>query len=174
MPRFKPGDRVQIAGDIARFHACAIGVIVPHTEDAASVLNQYQVRLANGTVAVFFDFQLRPPAALHARMTFDSASAKQPAGTRGVVPGRHLRFVSGNLEIDLKITHGEEKSVVGQLRAGAAPLYAVATLVMRNGTIRSEPVDAEGEFYFRDVPAGELTLEVLVPGNAVLATFVVG
>jgi len=46
VPRFRIGDRVQVVGDIARFYACPVGIIVQGESDTASVLNQYTVRLA--------------------------------------------------------------------------------------------------------------------------------
>ena len=65
MPRFKLGDRVQLVGDIARFYACIVGVVVKGGTYPSAILNQYTVRLADGTVAAFFDFQLEiPPAGM--------------------------------------------------------------------------------------------------------------
>jgi hypothetical protein len=61
MPRFKPGDRVQLIGDISRFYKCVIGVVLDCGGSASSILKTYLVRLADNTVDLFFDFQLQTP-----------------------------------------------------------------------------------------------------------------
>src|SRR5438034_11787964 len=121
MPRFRVGDRVQLTGDIARFYACIIGVIIQDGEYPASVLSQYKVRLADGTVAVFFDFQLLSPPAIRAYISFDSAVTRKDTGTRGTPNGRHVYLVAASVEIHVKITGAHSKSIIGQVTSGKTP-----------------------------------------------------
>src|SRR5216683_3309106 len=103
MPRFKIGDRVQLVGDIARFYACIVGTIIQGRGYPASVLNQYTVRLADGTVATFFDFQLQIPPAVTAHIIFDSSVASRGRGTRGTGTVRQVRLLARNIDIHLRI-----------------------------------------------------------------------
>jgi hypothetical protein len=72
MPRFEYGDRVQVIGDIARFYKCVVGAVIADERDAVSEMNQYKVRLADGSESDFFDFQLQSPAVMTGRLIEDS------------------------------------------------------------------------------------------------------
>jgi hypothetical protein len=174
VPRFRVGDRVQLVGDIARFYACIIGVVIQDGTYPASVLNQYKVQLADGTVGVFFDFQLQTPPALHAHVIFDSTVSKKNTGTRGATSGRHVQMASRDVELHFKITDGAKRSIFGQVTAGAVPLRtALVTLLVNAQTVDSKATDDAGEFELSNVPEGEVTIEVLAPGRRVLATLTI-
>src|SRR5688572_10854098 len=99
MPRFKFGDRVQLFGDIARFYPCIVGVIICDGNSPAAVLNQYKVRLADGTENVFFDFQLQSPPVTTGRLIVDTISPKSPAPTGGQPPDRQVQLVGRDVDI---------------------------------------------------------------------------
>src|SRR5437762_9500645 len=99
MPRYKVGDRVQLAGDIARFYPCVVGVVTGGGADPSSLLVQYQVRLADGAVATFFDFQLQSSPVVRAHAVFGGSISTQNIGTRGALEGRHVHLVAAGVEI---------------------------------------------------------------------------
>jgi hypothetical protein len=174
MPRFRIGDRVQLIGDIARFYICVVGVVIEDGTYPASVLNQYKVRLADGTVAVFFDFQLQTPPAFRAHVIFDSAVAKKNTGTRGAPTGRHVQLAARDIELHLKITGSVKKSIVGQVTAGTNPMRkALVSLLVDDQPVDSKTTDDAGEFELHDVQPGDATIEVLVPGRRIIATLTI-
>src|SRR5580765_7539078 len=101
MPRYKVGDRVQLAGDISRFYPCVVGVVDSGGDDPSSLLIQYQVRLADGAIATFFDFQLQSLPVVRAQVVFDGPISTPPMGTRGALEGRHIHIVAPGVEIHL-------------------------------------------------------------------------
>jgi hypothetical protein len=174
MPRFEPGDRVQLVGDIARFYTCIVGVIVSDDDNSASVLNQYQVRLADGTIAAFFDFQLHTPPLTSARVIFDSLLTSTAGGTRGETTGRHMHLVGRDVDFHLKITGSSQKAILGQITAGAKVLKkALVTLMVENKVTETVATDDSGEFALRSVPSGAVGIEVFVPARRVLASMTV-
>jgi hypothetical protein len=170
MPRFNVGDRVQLAGDIAGYYKCVIGVIETTGGDAASVLNQYLVRLADGTAGEFFDFQLQNPPAVPATPVFDSAVSKTSSGTRGVLSGRHLQFVVRDVDIHLKITSATN-SVIGQVTSGLDPTRCALITIEQDGHIQTKSPDEQGGFEFREVSEGDIRIEFLIRDRRVIATF---
>jgi len=173
MPRFKLGDRVQLVGDIARFYACIVGVVVKGGTYPSAILNQYTVRLADGTVAVFFDFQLETPPAGTAQIIFDSAASKT-SGTRGAATARNMRLLGRGIDIHLKISGGTKKTIAGQVTAGTSVMRnALVSVVLGDQTVDSTSTDDTGEFTLGDVPPGDITIEVLMPSRRIVAAITV-
>jgi hypothetical protein len=171
MPRLKAGDRVQLIGDIAHFYSCTVGVVVSGNEYPASVLNQYKVRLADGTEGTFFDFQLEMPAVITARLILDSAAVSKPPGARGTPPDRHVRMLGRDIDIHLRIrTAGSEgATIVGQIAASATPMAkAQATLLVHDDAVETTITDDLGEFTLRGAPRGDIKIEVFLPGRRIL------
>jgi hypothetical protein len=157
MPRFKVGDRVQLAGDIARFYACLVGVIADTEKDPSSALAQYEVRLADETVATFFDFQLQSPPVVRAQIMFDTL-------------GRDIHIVASGVEIRLKISDTPNRSLTGQVTlAKAAACKALVSLLIDGTAIDTKPTNASGAFEFHEAPAGDVALEAVVPGKRIVA-----
>ncbi|HEY2381061.1 MAG TPA: hypothetical protein VGK48_07750 [Terriglobia bacterium] len=173
MPRFNAGDRVQLVGDIARFYKCAVGLIVDNGGTGVSVLNQYKARLADGTTAVFFDFQLQTPPAIHARTVFDSAVSKKEAGTRGALSGRHVQLVSRDVEIHLKVSGSLQKSIIGQVATGTALVGCTLVTLTQNGKSISKPADAAGEFVFTEISDGDVAVEVFARDRRIIVACVI-
>jgi hypothetical protein len=171
MPRFKIGDRVQIVGDIARFYACVIGVIVEDGTYPSAVLNQYNVRLADGTVAAFFDFQLQTPAAVTAHVIFDSSVSPKSTGTRGTTAVRQVRLLARDVDIQLNVSGSKKKTVVGRLSIGATAIRnGLVTLLSGDQVLGSTSSDDSGEFTAQHVPAGKVTMEFFIPSRRIIAT----
>jgi voltage-gated potassium channel Kch len=174
MPRFKHGERVQLVGDIARFYACMVGVVVKGSTYPSAILNQYTVRLADGTVAAFFDFQLETPAAMSAQIIFDSAKPHKTAGTRGAATARNLRLIARGIDIHLKISGGAKKTIAGQVIAGPSAMRnALVTVSVLDQTVDSASTDDSGEFTVGDIPPGDITIEVLIPSRRIVAAITV-
>jgi hypothetical protein len=165
-----------VVGDIARFHACTVGVVVQGESYTASVLNQYAVRLADGTTATFFDFQLQTPPTVTAHLIFDSSSAPKAAGTRGAAV-RQLRLLARNVDIHLRISDSpqeKKKTVIGQITAGATVVRnALVTLLIGGQSLDSTSTDQAGEFTLSDVASGEVTIEIVIPSRKILASLIV-
>jgi hypothetical protein len=169
MARFKPGDRVQLISDIARFYQHVIGVVLERSTDERSVLVQYPVRLADATVATFYDFQLQMPPIVRAHAVFDSFDSKEHAGVRDPTEDRQICLAGAGIEIDLKMIAGFDKSILGHVRVGNTPLAAaLITLVVEDLPIATVPTDADGHFEFREVPGGEIMFETFLPGKRVV------
>ena len=170
MSRFKPADRVQLISDIAKFYKHIIGVVLDRSTDQRSVLVQYPVRLADGTVGTFYDFQLQTPPLVRAHAVFDSSFSKEHAGVRGPSEDRHMCLAAAGIEIHLKITGRVQKSISGQVRAGNIPLAAaLVTPLVEDRPIDTVATNTEGEFEIHEVPVGEIMFETCVPGKRVVA-----
>ena len=170
MARFRIGDRVQLMGDIARFYTSVVGVIVTGDAYPASVLNQFTVRLADGTVATFFDFQLQSPPAVTAHVILDTSTAPKATGTRGAAPVRQMRLLARDVDIHLRISGTTTKTIVGQVLAGPTPMRgALVTLILGNEVLQSTVTDESGEFTLRDATPQSVVLEVLIPGRRIQA-----
>jgi len=171
MPRYKVGDRVQLAGDISRFYPCVVGVVDSGSDDPSSLLIQYQVRLADGAIATFFDFQLQSLPVVRAQVVFDGPISTQPMGTRGVLEGRHIHVVAPGVEIHLRISDTPPRSVIGELTAGKTPMpCALVTLMTDDHPIGTKPTDGSGEFEFHEVPEGNVAIEAFLPGRRIVAS----
>jgi hypothetical protein len=165
MPRFEYGDRVQVIGDIARFYKCVVGAVIADERDAVSEMNQYKVRLADGSESDFFDFQLQSPAVMTGRLIEDSGQT---------AAGRELRFSARNIYIHLEIKGSAEKSVVGVVKIGSTVLPNALVTAWNPDRISAPAVsNNDGEFTFQDVAPGEIRIEVFVPTSRILVSLVV-
>lgn len=168
MARFKVGDRVELTGDIAQFYPCRIGIIVAADTRLSAVLHQYQVRLADKKENIFFDFQLTSLPAAVARIMFDSSVSAKNHGVRGKAPGRHLRAISGTIDIHLRVD-ASKATIVGQVMAGVSKQHpALVSLLVENEPVKTTSTDDLGEFSFRHVPAGDVMVEVAMPSKRIL------
>jgi len=173
MPRFAVGDRVQLTGDISRFYPSIIGVVITDREYPASVLSQYRIRLADGSVATFFDFQLLSPPAVRAYVSFDSAVTKDETNPDGTLNGRQVYLVAAGVEIRLNISGLAGTSVRGQVSSGKTPApRALITLVRDNDPIETKPTDDAGEFEFQNLEPGGIKIETLLPGKRILTSLI--
>jgi hypothetical protein len=170
LPRFTIGDRVQLVGDIARFYTCVAGVILNDDAYPASVLNQYRVRLADGTVGTFFDFQLQSPPTVTAHVILDTSVAPKSAGTRGGPAARQIRLLARDIDIHLHISGAAKKTIVGQIVTGTAIMRrALVTVLLGDQAADSTATDDSGEFTLRDVAPGKVTIEIIIPGRRIHA-----
>ena len=169
MPRFKPGDRVQLIGDISHFYNSVIGVVLDCGGSSSSVLKTYLVRLADKTVDMFFDFQLQTPPLVPAEVVFDSRKPDKQLATRGTVGARHIVAAAGEVQVHVRINGTFAWSIIGQASVGRMATSAIGTLLVDKRIMASEPANEEGEFRFRNVPASQITLEVFVPGQRIVA-----
>jgi hypothetical protein len=170
MPRFKAGDRVQLTGDIARFYRCVIGIVTAIGTDPSSVLIHYQVRLADDTVATFFDFQLQTVPVVQANVVSDSLASLTATGSEAASEDREIRWIGSGVEIHAKIS-GQLKTIVGQVSKGKSPIAgALVTVVIDRQPVATKATDTRGEAEFENVPAGEVTLETFVPGRRIAAS----
>jgi hypothetical protein len=177
MPRFKLGDRVQLAGDIARFYTCVIGVVVDGQHDQTSVLVHYRVRLADQTVGTFFDFQLQSPPIVRASVVYDGPEPRVPPvlndkKTRHPVEARRISLVGGELAIHLKITGNSKKAITGKVNAANNPVTAaLVTILVQDRPVQTTPTNNRGEFDIHDLSGGDVIFEIFVSGRRVTAYF---
>src|SRR5262245_48122638 len=132
MPRFKPGDRVQLTGEVAQFYGCVIGVVSELNTNYSRVLVQCVVRLADGTASQFFDFQLQPLTPVWGRIVLDNQDPE----------GRLLRLVAADVNIQVKIAGVLSKSILVQVLSGeAAASLALVTLLKDDQPIFTKSTD---------------------------------
>jgi hypothetical protein len=102
-----------------------------------------------------------------ASIVFDSFSQPALAGARGAMDARQLVLRANEFDIHLKIWgENEQRQLVGQiLPRGATQFVDEAKLhLLRNGErFDTTATDHFGEFQFRDVPQGLLSLQVDLP-----------
>jgi hypothetical protein len=171
MPRFKVGDRVQLVGDIAHFYTCIVGLVVGNGAYPASVLNQYKVRMADGTEGVFFDFQLHTPPITTARVIFDSALTPKPGSNGDEPASRHLHFAGRDIDIHIHLTGSTDQILSGKVTAGATLMRkALVTLLIQDEVTETTATDDSGEFKLRKVPPGDVSFEIFVPSRRVIAS----
>jgi hypothetical protein len=155
MPRFNIGDRVQLAGDIAQFYACVVGVVADSEKDSSSALTQYQVRLADETVGTFFDFQLQSPPAVRGQIV-DAA-------------GRDIRIVAAGVEVRINMSNGPDRSLTGHVTIPkAATCRGLVSLLVDGTAVVTKATSDSGGFEFQDAPAGGLSLETVVAGKRIV------
>ena len=171
MPRFEIGDRVEIVGDIRDQFPSSIGIITA-TEGTFS-LPKFRVRLADGTESVFWDSQLQVPPVMFADMIYDTHVSPVPPGLRGSIYEHHMRFISREFDIHVKLTRSEERTILqGQLAAnGVAPKSSLVTLLLNRGPLATTVADSYGEFRIEQIPSGDAMLEILVPSRRIVAAF---
>ena len=100
MSQLEIGDRVEIVDDVAGRFPSKIGVITATREVAFR--RKVTVRLADGTESDFSDSQLQTPSTIFADMMLDTHISLAP-GLRGSTFARHMRFISREFDIHLKL-----------------------------------------------------------------------
>lgn len=109
---------------------------------------------------------------LLASVIFDSFESLAFAGTRGTAPARQLVMRAEEFDIHIKIW-GEQnqRQMLGQLlpRSGEQFVRNARFHLLRNGErLETTAVDEMGEFRFRDVPEGDLSLQIDLPNLTVI------
>jgi len=171
MPRLDIGDRVEIVGEVADQFPSSIGIITA-TEGTVS-LPKFRVRLADGTESVFWDSQLQVPPVMFADMIYDTHVSPVPTGLRGSISEHHMRFISREFDIHVKLSKSEERAILhGQLSAnGVAPKSSLVTLLFNHSPLATTVADSCGEFRLEQIPSGDAMLEIFVPSRRIVAAF---
>src|SRR5262249_3733488 len=121
--------------------------------------------------------QLTDVRSVSARTVFDSFRWPVITGFRGSV-GPARRFILRDEEFDIHIKiWGEEsrRQIRGQVlpRSGKDFAQPAQCHLLRQGTrFLSTTTNETGEFYFDEVPAGDLTLQVDLPGLTIVGSLV--
>jgi len=169
------GDRVEVVGEIANQFQSKIGVITA-VEESVVCGGEFTVRLADGTQAVFQNSQLQILPVVFGDMILDTHVSPVPYGLRGgtgAISMRHMRFISREFDIHIKLAGSEEhKNLLGEVSANedARPPFLI-TLLFDDKPFASTATDTLGEFNFNHVPSGHAVLEVLVPSRRIVARF---
>src|SRR5688500_6567550 len=77
------GDRVELISEIWHRYPSCVGVITSATHHPVPVLQEFDVKLADGTAAAFSAFQLIVRTPTEAQKLVDSTAARQVSGMRG-------------------------------------------------------------------------------------------
>ena len=171
MPRFKVGDRVQLTGEIARFYRSVIGTVKDSGTDHRSVLLQYDVRLADGTVSKFFDFQLQTPPVVRGRIVFDEPISIKDCDLPDARTGREIRLIGADVEVHLEICGAFRKSITEHVSVGKVAMTdALVTVLVHEQPIATKRTDGRGDVEFHGAPSGDVTIETLVPGKRIVVS----
>ena len=171
MPRFKVGDRVQLTGEIARFYPSVIGIVKDRGKDQSSVLVQYDVRLADETVAKFFDFQLQTPPVVRGRIVYDEPILKKSTAHAVASEGREIRLIGADVEVHLEICGAFRKSITEHVSVGKVAMTdALVTVLVHEQPIATKRTDGRGDVEFHGAPSGDVTIETLVPGKRIVVS----
>jgi hypothetical protein len=109
-----------------------------------------------------------------AAITFDSLLQPAMAGVRGTASSAARQLVMRAEEFDIHIKiwgERDHKQMLGQLlpRKGQDFLGTARFHLLRNGEkLESTTTDDMGEFLFRDIPEGELSLQIDLPNLTVI------
>jgi hypothetical protein len=173
LPPLNIGDRVELIPDIGHHYSSRIGIVSSADEHPVSALRDYVVSLADGTTAAFSGFQLRTLTRTVARKLHDSAIASSPLGVRGALENRHLLFGAEHFEIHLRVAAStQSRQAVGQVTSEVINWeHALVTLLVEDTPRITKSTDRFGEFMIEEIPAGNVSLEVLVPSYRVVASF---
>jgi hypothetical protein len=174
--RFKVGDRVEVIDDISHYYQSHIGTITSEQQRPMAVVQECDVRLADGTCSRFFDFQLHIPKAITAGIVFDSATSPPVSEACRNRAGRHLRFAVGDFAVHIKVAASDgHKTLLGQVNSvGALPESPLVTLLLQNEPQRTTAANSCGEFIFPRAPLGNVSLELFIPGRRIIVAFDVG
>jgi hypothetical protein len=102
----------------------------------------------------------------------DSFQQRAFAGARGATTARQLVFRAAEFDIHVKIWEAQHRQqLLGQMMPhpgygffGSASLY-----LLRNGErLKSASMNEIGEFYFEDIPEGDLSLQIDLPHLTVI------
>ena len=110
---------------------------------------------------------------MFADMIYDTSVSPVPSGLRGSIYEHHMRFISREFDIHVKLTRSDERTALhGQLSAnGVAPKSSLVTLLFNHGPLATTVADPYGEFKLEQIPSGEAMLEILVPSRRIVAAF---
>ena len=139
---FKPGDRVEVIDDIGNIYKSHVGIVTHAHRREMSVAQEVQVRLANGTEAGFFDFQLSMP----------------PATATGDSIECNVIEHAGHLVVRGRITNSQSFQ--------EPPLV---TLLVGNKPQQVTSPDHLGCFDFTHPASGSFSIEVIAPGVRILS-----
>ncbi|HYR90848.1 MAG TPA: hypothetical protein VE422_42695 [Terriglobia bacterium] len=167
------GDRVELINDIRHRYHSRIGVITAVDHHDVPVLTEFVVKLADGGQASFSGFQLKRPPATTARRLRDSKVSPYMSGLRGTPGDRHMIFGADDFDLHLKVVPMERNNkVLGQLSSHTSVWdFALVTLLVEGAPRETAITDNFGEFILQEVPAGNVSIEVLVPSHCMVATF---
>jgi hypothetical protein len=166
---FKAGDRVEIIDDIGHQYQSHVGIVMKTQQRAMAVVEEVDVHLADGTAQRFFDFQLRTPPAKPAPVIFDSTMAQEVVGTRGNTDCRHLQFEAEGLGLHIRVT-AKRRAIQGQVTSSQKfPEQPLVTLLVDDQPQQDTTADGIGEFAFDEVPLGNVTVEIFMPGRRIVA-----
>lgn len=115
------------------------------------------------------DFQI-------ARMTFNSLKDASIAGLRGSGESQQIVFETDDVSIHLRISIPDQQRIIlGQLLQRAPGGFvrgAIVELQYQDEAVSSTVTNTIGEFRFKGVPAGALTLQAEIPGRPrIIASF---
>ena len=168
------GDRVEIVGEIANQFQSKIGVVTA-AEESVECGGKFTVRLADGTEAVFRGSQLQILPVVFGDMILDTHVSPVPSGMRGgtgATSMRHMRFISREFDIHIKLAGSENKNLLGEVSTNEdARQPFLITLLLEDKPFASTTTDTLGEFNFNQVPSGPAVLEVMVPSRRIVARF---
>src|SRR5262249_156031 len=111
-----------------------------------------------------------------ARIVFDSFRYPAITGFRGSSPEPARRFILRDEEYDIHIKiwgDDDKKEVHGQVlpRSGTQfPQPAQCHLLRKGSRFQSTTTTETGEFHFQDIPAGDLNLQVDLPGLTIVGS----
>lgn len=111
-----------------------------------------------------------------ARMTFNSINHDSVKGLRGSAESQQIVFETDDVSIHLRISMSDrERIILGQLLQRAPGGFvrgATVNLECADASISSTLTNSIGEFRFKGVATGALTLQAEIPGKPrILATF---
>lgn len=168
MSRFGIGDRVEIIGEIAAQFQSKIGVVTGTS--AGGSPENVAVQLLDGPEVVVSDSNLNFPKTIFADKIFDSRVSPARYGLRGSSSSRHLRFISRDVDIHLRLSARRQRNdLLGQLSDnGAAPRSCMVTLLFDGKSHATTTTDDLGEFEVRDLPTSNGMIEILLPSHRIL------
>jgi hypothetical protein len=111
-----------------------------------------------------------------AKIVFDSYRDPAIRGLRGSSPEPARRFILRDEEYDIHIKvwgDDDHRHIHGQLlpRSGTGFAHPAQCHLLRNGArFQSTSTNETGEFHFADVPAGDLNLQVDLPGLTIVGS----
>jgi hypothetical protein len=111
-----------------------------------------------------------------AKIVFDSFRDPAISGFRGSCPEPVRRFILRDEEYDIHIRiwgDDDHRQIHGQLlpRSGTGFAQPAQCHLLRGGArFQSTSTNETGEFHFEDVPAGDLNLQVDLPGLTIVGS----
>ncbi len=171
MERFRIGDRVEIVGEVSDRVPLRVGIIT--SVEGTGFERTFAVTLPDGAESTFSAAQLKIPPAVSADLIFDTVVSPAGEGVRGAATGRHLRFVSRDIDIHLKLAPSQKNNnLIGQITEnGAALKTSLVTLFLEGKPYARTATDAVGEFQVHQIRTGNALLELLVPSRRIVAPF---